>query len=88
MNIDDDVARHLEHGSHRGQILREPEHRALKGHCKNITVRAEDPGKRVHLRWRREPLDSNASIRRLRPCLVSGSGHKTIDLRRGGTFER
>ena len=77
--IVDDAARYLECGLHRGQILREPGH-------KNTTVRAEDPGKGDHLRWRRERPDSNASIRRLTPCYVSG--HKTVDLRLGGTFGR
>ena len=46
----------------------------------------EDPGKGGHLRWRRERPDRYASICRLKPCYVSG--HKTINLRWGGTSRR
>ena len=59
MDIDNDAARYLECGSNRGQILREPGHGALEGRCKNTTVRAEDPGKGDHLRWRQERPDSD-----------------------------
>ena len=84
MAIDNDAARYLECGSHRGQILREPWHGALEARHKNTKVHAEDPGKRDHLRWRRERPDSSASIRRLRPYYVSG--HTTIDLSRDDIF--
>ena len=86
MDIDDNAARRLEYGSHRGQILREPGQGALEGRRKITTKYAEDPGKGDRLRWRRERPDSNANILRLRPCYVSG--YKTIDLRWCGTFGR
>ena len=81
MNIDNDMARHLECGSHRGEILRKLKHGALESRRKNTTVRARTPEKGDYLRWRRERPASNASIRRLRPSYVSG--HKTADLRWG-----
>ena len=62
VDINDDAARHHECGSHRGQIMREAGHGELKNRRKDTTERAEDPGWRDHLRWRRGRLDSKRYV--------------------------